>query len=182
MPASRGARAGGEAPWRSAVAAKQPDAEPGCAPGGGEEFGQVRVPGAKRLGPHEVPEQAEVGASLGGAEQGFVFAPQGIVPPVVADLDPAPMIPGVPRQRPDAGLCGIVAAKIKPALGGDLAGALFLALGIDHEHLAHMGETELVGVDGKDAMLPALDPAVGAVYLGKKGVGLSLASSAATIC
>lgn len=99
---------------------------------------------------------------------------------MIADLHAAPMPPGISRQRANVGGFRRMAAKIKPAFARDFSCAFIFRLGVDHEESAHMREAELIGFDYQGTGPTVFDPAVFAIGLGKKGVGLSLNSSAET--
>ena len=140
VPPSRGAR-------DSAVLADEAKPEGGIASDGGEELRQAGIAGAKGFNPHEVAQEAEIGASRIGAQEGLVFFPEGVVAPVVSDLHAAPVSADVAGQSARVGRLRLVAAKIEPALGGRFTGTLVLDVGIDDEQLAHMRKADLVGLN-----------------------------------
>ena len=125
-------------------------------------FGKDRQQGASQDG--------QVRQQVGLARPGTVFTHEHVASPVIADFDPAPMVPDQSQPWVGGVLLWRRTGEVVTGLGGGLPGSLPGAVAADHDQGAGKGEAGGEGFDGKGMELPGFDTTVTALAVGKKGV------------
>ena len=124
----------------------------------------------RQEGQQRVADQRQIGQQVGVAAARTVLAHQRIAPPVVADFDPAPVAADEFKPLLVAVFLGWGAGEVVAAFGGGVAGLFDRPLAAQHDQAAGKREVGRQRLDGEGVELADLDPSVGAVGVGKKGV------------